>query len=67
MTDEIRSLLELALRLEHHHLEQRDHVLIRRELRDRDGPTRYPEPLRRNETLTGPNKRSEVSTCGGSR
>ncbi len=54
MNDEIHDLIELALRLDHHRLEQRDHVLIRREPRARDGPRRYPEPLRRKESHHGP-------------
>ncbi len=54
MTDTIRDLLELALRLEHRRLEQRDHVLIHREPPARDGPTRCPEPLARKESHHGP-------------
>ena len=49
----IHDLFELALRLEHHRLEQRDHVLIHREQRVRDGPRRHQDPLWRKESLSG--------------
>jgi hypothetical protein len=51
---EIHDLLELALRLEHHRLEQREHVLIRRGNPARDGPRRSPDTLRPETRRSGP-------------
>jgi hypothetical protein len=59
MTDAIHDLIELAARLEHCRLEQRDHVLIRREPRARDGPIRHPEPLRSETRRSGAHSASQ--------
>ncbi len=59
MSDLVRDLLSLADRLERHRLEQRDHVLIRRETRAGDGPIRHPEPVRRKESLRGAHSASQ--------
>ncbi len=53
MNDGIRDLIEIAQRLEHCRSCPTG-PLIRREPRARDGPRRYPEPLRRKESHHGP-------------
>ncbi len=63
---EIHDLIELALRLEHCR-SLPPGLLRHREPRARDGPRRYPEPLRRKESLRRAHSASEVSTYGGSR
>jgi hypothetical protein len=58
MNDGIRDLIEIAQRLEHCR-SCPPGPLIRREPRARDGPRRYPEPLRRKESRSGAHSASQ--------